>query len=117
MPSYIMYQPENILCVSMDSNDIKLVDFGLARNLDSEEEVKSSFGTPDFVGKTSLRNPSLRLFKTVSLFLSKIVGPSCDRRTAAWIIWRNKSGERTKLLTIQGWGGKNQMPTRSPPTY
>ena len=35
----------------MHSNDIKLVDFGLARSLDSEEEVKSSFGTPDFVGK------------------------------------------------------------------
>ena len=44
-------QPENILCVSMDTNDIKLVDFGLARNLDSDEEVKSSFGTPDFVGE------------------------------------------------------------------
>jgi len=35
----------------MDTNDIKLVDFGLARNLDSDEEVKSSFGTPDFVGE------------------------------------------------------------------
>ena len=35
----------------MDSNDIKLVDFGLARNLDAAEETKSSFGTPDFVGK------------------------------------------------------------------
>ena len=46
-----VYQPENILCVSMESNDIKLVDFGLARNLDSAEETKSSFGTPDFVGK------------------------------------------------------------------
>ena len=46
-----VYQPENILCVSMDSNDIKLVDFGLARNLDAAEETKSSFGTPDFVGK------------------------------------------------------------------
>lgn len=48
---YPLYQPENILCVSMDSNEIKLVDFGLARNLNSEEDVKSSFGTPDFVGK------------------------------------------------------------------
>lgn len=35
----------------MESNDIKLVDFGLARNLDAAEETKSSLGTPDFVGK------------------------------------------------------------------
>ena len=38
----------------MDSNDIKLVDFGLARNLDSDEDIKSSFGTPDFVGENSV---------------------------------------------------------------
>lgn len=48
-------KPENILCVSMDSNDIKLVDFGLARHLDSEEDVKSSFGTPDFVAPEVIR--------------------------------------------------------------
>lgn len=35
----------------MDSNDIKLVDFGLARSLTTEDDIKSSFGTPDFVGK------------------------------------------------------------------
>ena len=35
----------------MDSNDIKLVRFGLARNLTTEDDVKSSFGTLDFVGK------------------------------------------------------------------
>lgn len=48
-------QPENILCVSMDSNDIKLVDFGLARNLTTEDDIKSSFGTPDFVGEKVFR--------------------------------------------------------------
>lgn len=48
-------KPENILCVSMDSNDIKLVDFGLARDLDSEQETKSSFGTPDFVAPEVIR--------------------------------------------------------------
>ena len=35
----------------MDSNDIKLVDFGLARNLTTEDDIKSSFGISDFVGK------------------------------------------------------------------
>ncbi|XP_068670413.1 death-associated protein kinase 1-like isoform X1 [Montipora foliosa] len=48
-------KPENILCVSMDSNDIKLVDFGLARDLDSDQETKSSFGTPDFVAPEVIR--------------------------------------------------------------
>ena len=58
-PTYKQYltcffdlQPENILCVSQnESPDIKLVDFGLARDLKAGNEVKSSFGTPDFVGK------------------------------------------------------------------
>ena len=44
-------QPENILCVRMDSNDIRFVEFGLARNLTTEDDIKSSFGTPNFVGK------------------------------------------------------------------
>lgn len=35
----------------LDSNDIKLVEFGLARYLTTEDDVKSSFGTLDFVGK------------------------------------------------------------------
>ena len=39
------------MCVNKHTHDIKLVDFGLARQLSGEEAVKSSFGTPDFVGK------------------------------------------------------------------
>ena len=35
----------------MDSNDIRFVEFGLARNLTTEDDIKSSFGTPNFVGK------------------------------------------------------------------
>jgi hypothetical protein len=36
--------------VGKDSMNIKLVDFGLAQQLKEGEDVKSSYGTPDFVG-------------------------------------------------------------------
>jgi myosin-light-chain kinase len=42
-------QPENILLRSTDSNDIKIIDFGLARQLDVHHKVKLLFGTPEFV--------------------------------------------------------------------
>ncbi|KAK3750419.1 hypothetical protein QZH41_016978, partial [Actinostola sp. cb2023] len=48
-------KPENILCVSKDSMNIKLVDFGLAQQLKDGEDVKSSFGTPDFVAPEVIR--------------------------------------------------------------
>ncbi|XP_048579537.1 calcium-dependent protein kinase 21 isoform X2 [Nematostella vectensis] len=48
-------KPENIMCESINSNQIKLVDFGLARELKKDEEVKSSFGTPDFVAPEVIR--------------------------------------------------------------
>ena len=51
----------------MDSNDIKLVDFGLARNLDAEDELKSSFGTPDFVGKNCSGSKVVKDFFFVDL--------------------------------------------------
>lgn len=41
-------QPENILLRSRDSNDIKIIDFGLARQLDVHHKVKLLFGTPEF---------------------------------------------------------------------
>ena len=36
-------KPENILCVSKTSNRIKLIDFGLARQLNPREELKVMF--------------------------------------------------------------------------
>lgn len=41
-------KPENILCVSRTGNKIKLIDFGLARQLDENEPLRVMFGTPDF---------------------------------------------------------------------
>ena len=43
-------KPENIMLCSRDStNDIKIVDFGLARDLNREAEVRTLCGTPEFV--------------------------------------------------------------------
>ncbi|XP_051894785.1 myosin light chain kinase, smooth muscle-like isoform X2 [Pristis pectinata] len=42
-------KPENIVCVNKDSTRIKIIDFGLARKLDSNGSMKVLFGTPEFV--------------------------------------------------------------------
>ncbi|XP_055327527.1 myosin light chain kinase family member 4-like [Paramacrobiotus metropolitanus] len=42
-------KPENILCVSPNSNRIKLIDFGLARKFSPKDCTQVLFGTPEFV--------------------------------------------------------------------
>ncbi|CAG0923010.1 unnamed protein product, partial [Notodromas monacha] len=43
-------KPENILCVSPQSHDVKIIDFGLARELEPDgEPVRVMFGTPEFI--------------------------------------------------------------------
>ncbi|XP_067000402.2 myosin light chain kinase family member 4 [Anabrus simplex] len=42
-------KPENIMCMSRDTNDVMLIDFGVARALSSEVPVRMLFGTPEFV--------------------------------------------------------------------
>lgn len=44
------HQPENIVCVSKDSWDIKLIDFGLAQELVPGVRMKALKGTPEFMG-------------------------------------------------------------------
>lgn len=41
-------KPENIMCQTRDSTNIKLIDFGLATRLDPNEVVKISTGTAEF---------------------------------------------------------------------
>ena len=62
------------MCVNKDSHDIKLVDFGLARELSGSEQVKSSFGTPDFVGTYNKIHQTLFLFL---FYLFYVVAVSC----------------------------------------
>ncbi|XP_078408314.1 myosin light chain kinase, smooth muscle-like isoform X2 [Cetorhinus maximus] len=42
-------KPENIMCVNKTGARIKLIDFGLARRLESTTSLKVLFGTPEFV--------------------------------------------------------------------
>ncbi|KAJ1082781.1 hypothetical protein NDU88_002946 [Pleurodeles waltl] len=49
---YILHldlKPENILCVSHTGNQIKIIDFGLARRYKPREKLKVNFGTPEFL--------------------------------------------------------------------
>lgn len=47
-------KPENILCVDSTSNRIKLIDFGLARELKPGEVTRCALGTPDFVAPEAI---------------------------------------------------------------
>ncbi|XP_053570634.1 myosin light chain kinase family member 4 [Bombina bombina] len=42
-------KPENIMCVSRAANQIKIIDFGLARRYKPREKLKVNFGTPEFL--------------------------------------------------------------------
>ncbi|XP_036399536.1 myosin light chain kinase 3 isoform X2 [Megalops cyprinoides] len=49
---YILHldlKPENILCVSTTGNQIKIIDFGLARKYRPREKLRVHFGTPEFL--------------------------------------------------------------------
>ncbi|XP_073843024.1 myosin light chain kinase, smooth muscle-like [Musca autumnalis] len=41
-------KPENIMCQTRKSNNVKLIDFGLATRLDPNEKVKITTGTAEF---------------------------------------------------------------------
>lgn len=42
-------QPENVMCRTRTSHQIKLIDFGLAQTLKSDTPVRVLFGTPEFI--------------------------------------------------------------------
>ncbi|NXD64826.1 MYLK4 kinase, partial [Eolophus roseicapillus] len=49
---YILHldlKPENILCVNRAANQIKIIDFGLARRYQPREKLRVNFGTPEFL--------------------------------------------------------------------
>lgn len=54
--SCFLIQPENIVCVSKDSWDIKVIDFGLAQELVPGVRMTALKGTPEFMGKLSHTN-------------------------------------------------------------
>ena len=42
-------KPENVLCVAENSNQIKIIDFGLARFFKPGDSLQVLFGTPEFI--------------------------------------------------------------------
>ena len=52
---HFAFQPENIVCVSKDTWDIKLIDFGLAKELKPGKTIKTMQGTPEFVGEFAMK--------------------------------------------------------------
>ncbi|KAK7507540.1 hypothetical protein BaRGS_00001475, partial [Batillaria attramentaria] len=41
-------KPENVMCVTKDSNDVKIIDFGLAQRVEEGKQIKVLFGTAEF---------------------------------------------------------------------
>ncbi|KAM9804800.1 myosin light chain kinase, smooth muscle-like [Neosynchiropus ocellatus] len=52
-------KPENIMCVNKTGTKIKLIDFGLARRLESAGTLKVLFGTPEFVAPEVINYESI----------------------------------------------------------
>lgn len=46
-------QPENIMLVDPANGTIKLIDFGVARNVGGTKDVTVMVGTPEFAGRQS----------------------------------------------------------------
>lgn len=62
MKFLLLFQPENILLVERTPlPTIKVIDFGLSQKLDDVSEIKTVFGTPEFVA------PEVVNFETLSL--------------------------------------------------
>ena len=51
MKEFFFLQPENIVCTNKDSMDIKIIDFGYAKQLEHKKDIKITAGSPEFVGK------------------------------------------------------------------
>ena len=69
--SCFLIQPENIVCVSKGSWDIKLIDFGLAQELVPGVRMTALKGTPEFMGKLS--HQCLKTSRNKSIFLSAAI--------------------------------------------
>uniref|UniRef100_A0A8C2TZE7 Myosin light chain kinase family member 4 n=1 Tax=Coturnix japonica TaxID=93934 RepID=A0A8C2TZE7_COTJA len=69
---YILHldlKPENILCVNRSANQIKIIDFGLARRYKPREKLRVNFGTPEFLDMWSVGVIAYMLLSGLSPFL------------------------------------------------
>ena len=42
------FQPENVVFTTRDSQDVKIIDFGLAQRVDPDRSVRALFGSAEF---------------------------------------------------------------------
>lgn len=57
-------QPQNILLTSaIPLGDIRIVDFGLSRRMDSVTEVREILGTPEYVGESCILASAVSLYQ------------------------------------------------------
>uniref|UniRef100_A0A7M5UTU5 Protein kinase domain-containing protein n=1 Tax=Clytia hemisphaerica TaxID=252671 RepID=A0A7M5UTU5_9CNID len=59
--AHLELKPENIICVNRSNMDIKIIDFGLAKQLSHDKPIKITAGSPEFVA------PEILSFDPVSL--------------------------------------------------
>ena len=49
-------KPENIVLCNRDSNNVKIIDFGLAQRVEGSKEIKTLSGTAEFVAPEVIIN-------------------------------------------------------------
>ena len=61
-----------------ESNNLKLIDFGLARKLNAEKDLKILFGTPEFVGKRLIYKLSTAVLIDLMIILLNEILPKLN---------------------------------------
>ncbi|XP_045068970.1 myosin light chain kinase 3-like isoform X2 [Coregonus clupeaformis] len=102
---YILHldlKPENILCVNSTGNQIKIIDFGLARKYRPREKLKVNFGTPEFLAPEVV-NYDFVSFPTdmwsvgvITYMLSRLSATGCMKHA-----WLNNLEDKAKLHQVR----------------
>ncbi|XP_016303894.1 myosin light chain kinase 3-like isoform X2 [Sinocyclocheilus anshuiensis] len=102
---YILHldlKPENILCVSSTGNQIKIIDFGLARKYRPREKLKVNFGTPEFLAPEVV-NYDFVSFPTdmwsvgvITYMLSRMSASGCMKHS-----WLNNLEDKAKMCKVR----------------
>lgn len=59
--AHLDLKPENIICLSPNSRQVKIIDFGLARVLDASHVTRAIYGTRDYVAPEVLNFEQITL--------------------------------------------------------
>lgn len=55
-------KPENVLCLTKNGDQIKIIDFGFARRLEPHKEFRSIIGTADFMAPEVVNYEEIGLY-------------------------------------------------------